>query len=75
MPWVVWGQTRSESDYFGCVAFQRDNRISIFTMDPGTGKLTWQQQVAVDGGPGALAIDLGPPMIPNTAYNANYIIV
>lgn len=59
MPSAVWGQTRSENDYFGYVTFQRDNRISIFTMDPSTGKLTWQRQVAVDGGPGPLAIDPG----------------
>lgn len=59
MPSVVRGQTRSESDYFGYVTFQGDNRISIFTMNRGTGKLTWQQQVPVDGGPGPLAIDPG----------------
>jgi 6-phosphogluconolactonase len=59
MPSVVRDQTQSVRDYFGYVSFQRDNRISIFTMDPGTGKLTWQQQVAVPGGPGPMAIDPG----------------
>ena len=63
VPSGVRGQSQSESgqqaNYFGYVAFRRDNRISIFTMDPGTGKLTWERQVAVDGGPGPLAIDPG----------------
>ena len=59
MPSVAWGQTRSERHYIGYVAFQRDNKISTFTMDPGTGELTWQQQVAAEGGPGPLAIDPG----------------
>ncbi len=57
MPSVAWGQTRSERHYIGYVAFQRDNKISTFTMDPDTGELTWQQQVSAEGGPGPLAID------------------
>ena len=59
MPSVGWGQARSERKYIGYVAFQRDNKISTFSMDPGTGGLTWQQQVAAEGGPGPLAIDPG----------------
>ena len=36
---------------------RRDNRISIFTMDPATGKVTWRQPVPVEGGPDPLAFD------------------
>ena len=31
------------------VSFQDDDSISIFTVDPATGKLDWQAEVAVDG--------------------------
>ena len=41
------------------VSLQDDDRISIFTVDPATGQLGWQADVAVDGGPAPLAIDPG----------------
>ena len=41
------------------VSFQDDDKISIFTVDPATGQLGWQEDVAVDGGPAPLAIDPG----------------
>ena len=43
--------------YIGYVSVRRDNRIAIFRMDPRSGKVTWQQQVSVDGGPDSLAFD------------------
>ena len=39
------------------MSVRRDNRVSIFTMDPATGKVTWRQQVPVEGGPDPLAFD------------------
>ena len=55
------GRSQAESrrvpGYHGYVSFQDDNRISICTVDPATGKLAWQEDVAVDGGPAPLAID------------------
>ncbi len=39
------------------VSFQDDNSISIFTVDPSTGQLDWQEAVAVEGGPAPLAIN------------------
>jgi 6-phosphogluconolactonase len=39
------------------VSVRRDNRISIFTMDPGSGTVAWQQQVRADGGPDPMALD------------------
>ena len=38
------------------VALQDDDRISIFTMDPSTGALSRQEDVAVEGGPAPLAL-------------------
>ena len=38
------------------VSFQDDDSISIFTVDPATGQLDWQEEVAVEGGPAPLAI-------------------
>ena len=58
MPTAVRGQSR-QTLYTGYVSFQGDDRVSIFTMDPGTGKLDWQRHVAVDGGPAPMAIDPG----------------
>jgi 6-phosphogluconolactonase len=43
--------------YIGYVSVRRDNRISIFTMDPGSGKVAWQQQVRVEGGPDPMVFD------------------
>ena len=45
------------SPYIGYVSVRRDNRVSIFTMDPATGKVAWRQQVPVEGGPDPLAFD------------------
>jgi 6-phosphogluconolactonase len=50
-------QGTASPPYVGYVSVRRDNRISIFTMDPGSGKVTWQQQVPVDGGPDPMAFD------------------
>ena len=38
------------------VSFQDDDSISIFTVDPATGQLGWQEAVVVEGGPAPLAI-------------------
>ena len=43
--------------YYAYVSLQDDDRILIFTMDSGTGKLTQKDSVAVSGGPAALAVD------------------
>ena len=50
-------QTTAPSPHIGYMSVRRDNRISIFTMDPATGKVTWRQQVPVEGGPDPLAFD------------------
>ena len=50
-------ESRRAPGYHGYVSFQDDNRISICTVDPATGRLAWQEDVAVDGGPAPLAID------------------
>ena len=49
---------RQQTTYHGYVSLQDDDRISIFTVDAATGRLAWQEDVAVDGGPAPLAIDL-----------------
>jgi len=58
---LMWGgasaQTPDQTPYIGYVSVRRDNRIAIFTMDPATGKVTWRQQVPVEGGPDPLAFD------------------
>ncbi len=41
------------------VSLQDDDRISIFTTNPTTGALSWQEDVAVEGGPAPLAITPG----------------
>ena len=38
------------------VALQEEDKISVFTIDPQTGKLTPQAEVSVPGGPFTLAI-------------------
>lgn len=57
----VWVRTAVQGTttgtYFGYVSVRRDNRISIFTMDPASGTLTWQQHVHVDGGPDPIVFD------------------
>ena len=42
--------------YFMYVALQEDDQISVFEIDPQTGKLTHQAEVSVPGGPSSLAI-------------------
>ena len=42
--------------YYMYVALQGDDKISVFTIDPQTGKLTPQVEVSVPGGPFTLAI-------------------
>jgi len=59
-PSVAAGQATSQNAqarYVGYVSVRRDNRISMFTMDPTTGKLTWQEPVPLDGGPDPMAMD------------------
>ena len=53
----VAAQTAAPAPHIGYVSVRRDNRISIFTMDPATGKVAWRQQVPVEGGPDPLAFD------------------
>ena len=43
--------------YYAYVSLQYDDKILVFTMDAGTGKLTQQAAVPVSGGPAALAVD------------------
>ena len=43
--------------YVMYVALQGDDKLARFTMDPTTGKLTPQGEVAVPGGPAPLAVD------------------
>jgi 6-phosphogluconolactonase len=58
---LMWGralaQATDQVPYIGYVSVRRDNRIAIFAMDPATGKVTWRQQVSVEGGPDPLAFD------------------
>ena len=51
------GVGRQRRTYRGYVSLQDDDKISIFTVEPTTGKLAWQEEVAVNGGPAPLAID------------------
>ncbi len=51
------GVGRRQRTYHLYVSLQDDDRISIFTVEPATGTLTWQEDVAVSGGPAPLAID------------------
>ena len=43
--------------YFAYVSLQDDDKILVFTVDAGTGRLTQNAAVPVSGGPAALAID------------------
>jgi 6-phosphogluconolactonase len=58
---LMWGgasaQAPDQTPYIGYVSVRRDNRIAVFTMDPATGKVTWRQQVPIEGGPDPLAFD------------------
>ena len=49
-------RNRRQTRHHMYVALQDDDRISIFTMDPSTGALSWQEDVAVEGGPAPLAL-------------------
>ena len=42
--------------YYMYVALQEDDKISVFTIDPQTGKLTPQVEVPAPGGPFTMAI-------------------
>ena len=43
--------------YYLYLALAGENKISIFAMDPETGKLQLQEDVGLGGGPGPLAVD------------------
>ena len=45
--------------YFVYISRQGDDVISIFSMDPETGKLQLQDNVSVSGGPAPMTIDPG----------------
>ena len=49
--------SRQQRVFHGYVALQDDDKVSICTVEPATGKLAWQEDVAVEGGPAPLAID------------------
>ena len=42
--------------YYMYVSLQDDDKILVFTMDSGTGKLTPKGEMPVSGGPSSLAI-------------------
>ena len=42
--------------YYMYISQQDDNKISVFTMDGGTGKLTQKAEVPVSDGPSLLTI-------------------
>ncbi len=48
--------SRRQTRHHMYVALQDDNKISIFTMHPSTGALSWQEDVAIEGGPAPLAL-------------------
>jgi 6-phosphogluconolactonase len=50
-------QGTTPAPHVGYVSVRRDNRISIFTMDPGSGRVAWQEHVPVDGGPDPMVFD------------------
>lgn len=49
-------RNRRQTRHHMYVALQDDDRISIFTMNPSTGALSWQEDVVVEGGPAPLAL-------------------
>jgi 6-phosphogluconolactonase len=49
------GTTRRR--HVGYISVRRDNRITIFTMDPQTGRLTFHDPVELEGGPDPMAMD------------------
>ena len=48
--------TVRQSGYYVYVSFQDDDKVSIFRLNPETGALAWQEDVAIEGGPAPLAI-------------------
>ena len=44
-------------EYYAYISIAGENKISTFKMNPDTGKLLFQGDVAVSGGPGPLAVD------------------
>ena len=48
--------TKRQTRHHMYVALQDDNKISIFTMNSSTGALSWQEDVAIEGGPAPLAL-------------------
>jgi 6-phosphogluconolactonase len=53
----AWVAEQSAAPSTGYISVRRDNRIAIFRMDPRSGKVTWQQQVEVEGGPDPMVFD------------------
>jgi 6-phosphogluconolactonase len=51
------GQGAAQPPHTGYMSVRRDNRITIFSMDPATGAVAWREQVPVEGGPDPLAFD------------------
>lgn len=49
------GTTRRR--HVGYISVRRDNRITVFTMDPETGRLTFHDPVELEGGPDPMAMD------------------
>ena len=43
--------------YVMYVAVQGDDKLARFTLDPATGQITLQEEIAVAGGPAPLAVD------------------
>ena len=52
-------ESRQQARYHGYVSIQDDNRIRTFTIEAATGRLAWQEDVAVDGGPAPMALNPG----------------
>lgn len=48
---------RLPSTYHGYVAFQGEDKIRLFTMEADSGRLIWQEDVVLSGGPAVLAVD------------------
>jgi 6-phosphogluconolactonase len=60
-PSFAWARAAAQGTapgkYIGYVSVRRDNRVSIFTMDATSGRVAWQEQVRVEGGPDPMALD------------------
>jgi 6-phosphogluconolactonase len=55
--WAGAAQDPAARPYFGYVSVRRDNCVSTFAMDPASGRVTWRDQVKVEGGPDPMALD------------------